>query len=52
MSVIIRIRDPRQVEDEAEERILVATSMTSYDGSIEEIFDAGNGPERDGVWND
>lgn len=47
MSVVIRMRDSRQVEADAEERILVATSMTSYDGSIEELFHDGNGAEGD-----
>ena len=42
MSVIIRMRDPRQVENEAEVRSLSATSMTSYDGSLEELFQDNN----------
>ena len=46
MSTVIRMRDQRQVEDEAEERILIATSMNSYDGSLEEIFQGENGAER------
>ena len=49
MSVVIRMRDPRQVEDEAEERVLVATSMTSYDGSVEELLQNYNGAGVDGA---